>query len=230
MTPKVIHCCWMGGEKSPLVERCIESWRRFAPEWKVREWTLDEVRRAATAGEIACPPPFFDEAIKAKKWAFAADWARFAALLAEGGIYFDCDVELVKPLDVPGEFVSSQWLPGGRIGLEPAVLALEKGSVLAREMVGFYAGAPFDTSRTVGEIMAEVIRRKGLSLEVLPPEVFCPIGVDGVVHATERTVGIHRCAMSWASPQRKIARWLSWHGMRGFVDWALKVRKAWRGG
>ena len=231
MIPKVIHCCWLSGEpKPPLVERCIESWRQFAPDWKVREWTLDEIRRAAAADELASPPLFFEEAVKTRKWAFAADWLRFAALLAEGGLYLDCDVELVKPLDVTGEFGAGQWMPGDCIGLEPAAIALEKCSVIAREMVGFYADAQFDTLHTTGEIMAEVIRRKGLSLEVLPPEVFCPIGVDGVVHATERTVGIHRYAMSWASPQRKIARWLSWHGMRGVVDWALKVRKSWRGG
>ena len=228
MTPKVIHCCWLGGEKSPLVGRCCESWRRFAPDWKVRVWTLDEVRRAASTGEIAPVPPFFEGAIGAKKWAFAADWVRFAVLLAEGGLYLDCDVELVKPLDAPCEFVSSQWLPDGSVGLAPEVISLDKGSAIAREMVDFYAGAPFDAKRTIGEIMSEVLHRTGLFLEVLPPEVFCPIGVDGVVHATERTIGIHHCEMSWAPIRRKIARWLSWHGMRPLVDWLLRLKRACR--
>ena len=228
MIPKIIHCCWIGEcPKTGLAEKCRESWRKFASGWTVWEWTLDEVRRASAAGEIAPVPKFFEDAVKAQKWAFAADWVRFAVLHAYGGLYLDYDVELLRRMeDFHGEFVAGQWMPGGGIGAEPAVVALEKGSEVAKSMVDFYADAPFDIGRTAGVILESVLARKGLKMEVLHPEVFCPIGIDGVMRASCRTIGVHRYAMSWATGRRKVARWLSWHGMRRAVDAFLVVRRA----
>ena len=166
MIPNTIHCCWLGsGPKTALAEKCRGSWRRFAPGWEIREWT---------AADLAAldPPPFVDEAMRRGKWAFAADWLRFAALAAEGGVYLDYDVELVRPLVVEGEFVAGQWLPGGKVGMEPAVLALEKGSAVAAAMLEAYRGASFDAVRTVGERLGEALNANGLSVKVLPPEVF----------------------------------------------------------
>ncbi|MBQ3289076.1 MAG: DUF2029 domain-containing protein [Kiritimatiellae bacterium] len=218
MIPKIIHCCWFGGEpKTPLVERCLASWRKFAPDFDIREWGLDDLLAMS-------PPQFVADAVKARKWAFAADWLRFAALYAEGGVYFDTDVELVAPLEAYNEFVAGQCLPGGGIGMEPAVMALEKGSPVAAAMLEHYVKAVFDASQTVGERLAETLGRIGLSLAVLPPEAFCPIGLDGTMHVTDRTIGIHRCAMSWCTWRRRLARWLSWHGMRGAVDMLLEFR------
>ena len=218
MIPNTIHCCWLGGkEKTALAKRCRESWRKFAPGWEIREWT---------AADLAAldPPPFVDEAMRRGKWAFAADWLRFAALAAEGGVYLDYDVELVRPLVVEGEFVAGQWLPGGKVGIEPAVLALEKGSAVAAAMVKEFAHARFDTSRTAGERLEEALAANGLALKVLPPEVFCPIDIDGTLRATDATIGIHHYAMAWAGPVRRFARWLSWHRMRRAVDALLRLR------
>ena len=220
MIPNTIHCCWLGGgPKTALAEKCRVSWRKFAPGWEIREWT---------AADLAAldPPPFVDEAMRRGKWAFAADWLRFAALAAEGGVYLDYDVELVRPLAVDGEFVAGQWLPGGKVGMEPAVLALEKGSAVAAAMLEAYRGASFDAVRTVGERLGEALDAKGISVKVLPPEVFCPIDVDGSLRATDATIGVHHYAMAWAGPVRRFARWLSWHGMRRVVDALLRLRNA----
>lgn len=224
MIPKTIHCCWLGsGPKTALAEKCRESWLKYAPDWKLREWTADDLAALN-------PPPFVQEAMRRGMWAFAADWLRFAALQAEGGVYLDYDVELVRPLAVEGEFVAGQWLPGRKVGMEPAVLALEKGSAVAAAMVKEFAHAEFDTSRTAGERLDEALSAKGLSLKMLPPEEFCPIDVDGKLYATAATRGIHHYAMSWASPSRRVARWLSWHGMRRAVDACIGLRRALVGG
>ena len=40
MIPKVIHYCWFGGQ--PLPEsalKCIESWRRFCPDYEIKQWS-----------------------------------------------------------------------------------------------------------------------------------------------------------------------------------------------
>lgn len=39
MIPKVIHYCWFGkNPKSDLINRCIESWRKYCPEYQIIEW------------------------------------------------------------------------------------------------------------------------------------------------------------------------------------------------
>ena len=39
MIPKIIHYCWFGGK--PLPEsaiKCINSWRKFLPDYEIKEW------------------------------------------------------------------------------------------------------------------------------------------------------------------------------------------------
>ena len=39
MIPKIIHYCWFGrGEKPELAKKCIASWQKFCPDFKIREW------------------------------------------------------------------------------------------------------------------------------------------------------------------------------------------------
>jgi len=229
MIPKIIHCCWLSGElKSQLALRCRASWRKFAPDYEIREWNLSAISTPSALSS------FCAEAIRCRKWAFAADWVRFFALEREGGLYLDYDFELVAPIDdlmAGGAFVAGQWMPNGSVGMEPAVLALEKGSPIAAAMLKYYETASFDGKTTVGEILEGLVNSGGLGdagrmLRILPPEIMSPIGIDGRMRRTEKTVGIHWYAMSWASPSRRIAKWLSWHGLRNVIEWALRA-KAW---
>jgi len=222
--PRTIHCCWLGGgPKDALSEKCRASWGKFAPGFDIREWGHADIEKTGVA-----IPPFVSDAMAQRKWAFAADWVRFLALYHEGGVYFDYDFELLKPIDdlvADGPFVAGQRMPDGSVGMEPAVVALEKGSPIAKAMLDHYATAKFDGKTTVGEIMKSL----GIQLKTLPPEVFSPIDVRGTCHRTAETRGIHHYAMGWATPSRRIAKWLSWHGMRGIVEGLLTIKRTCRG-
>ena len=223
MIPKIIHCFWSGGPKTKLAEKCLASWRRFAPDYEIREWNISNLLNLSN---------FFRDAVVARKWAMASDWARMAVLKEHGGIYLDLDVELVAPVErLPkGEWVAGEWTVRGDVWMNPGSgLALEKDSPVAVDMLERYAQLAFDPNREmmtwINESLAEVMSDRGRVLRVLAPEVMSPIGIDGKLHRTEKTVGIHWYAMSWASPRRKIAKWLSWHGLRPAVDFMLKLRK-----
>jgi len=222
--PKKIHCCWLGEcPKDALSTRCRASWEKFAPDFEIREWGRADIE---SAGIVI--PPFVRDAIAQRKWAFAADWVRFLALYFEGGVYFDYDFELLAPVDgllALGPFVGGEWQPDGSVGMGPAVIALEKGSPVAKAMLDHYATAKYDGKTTVGEIMQSL----GLQIRTLPPEVFSPIDVRGICRRTSQTRGIHHYAMSWATPGRRVAKWLSWHGMRGIVEALLKLKGVCRG-
>lgn len=225
MIPKVIHCFWAGGQKTALAERCLASWRRFAPGWEVREWNL------ANLPDAARQSTFCAGAIRFKRWAFVSDWVRFWSLHEYGGVYFDFDQELLKSIDeLPeGEWCAGERRVGGFVGMAPgAGLRLMPRSPIARTMLDYYAKVAFSECLTVGEIMDNFAGEAEQSLKallVLDPELMSPMGMDGKLHLTGRTVGVHWYAMSWASPARKIARWLSWHGLRKVVDGILVMKR-----
>lgn len=42
MIPKVIHYCWFGGKPLPKdVLKCIKSWKRYCPNYKIVQWNED---------------------------------------------------------------------------------------------------------------------------------------------------------------------------------------------
>lgn len=42
MIPKIIHYCWFGrGEKSDLILKCIDSWKKYCPDYEIIEWNED---------------------------------------------------------------------------------------------------------------------------------------------------------------------------------------------
>ena len=87
---KIIHSFWFSGEEKPDdYKRCIESWHLCCPDFEIKEWDLHSYHS---------DNPFFNEAIKNKKWAFASDYSRLDIIYKYGGIYLDMDVELKRDL------------------------------------------------------------------------------------------------------------------------------------
>ena len=42
MIPKIIHYCWFGKNPKPqLAETCMNSWRKYCPDYKIIEWNED---------------------------------------------------------------------------------------------------------------------------------------------------------------------------------------------
>ena len=92
MIPKVIHYCWFGrGELPPLAKKCLDSWKKYCPDYEIKEWNEDNFDLDSY--------PYVREAYDKRKFAFVTDVVRLYALYHEGGIYMDTDVEVLKPLD-----------------------------------------------------------------------------------------------------------------------------------
>ncbi len=90
--PKIIHYCWFGrGKKSQLILDCMESWKKYLPDYEIIEWNEDNFDIGSNM--------YVKEAYETKKWAFVSDYVRLYALYKMGGIYLDTDVEVIKSLD-----------------------------------------------------------------------------------------------------------------------------------
>ena len=92
MIPKKIHYCWFGrGEKPKLAKKCIESWKKYCPDYEIVEWNEDNFDINQNEYTKYC--------YNNKKFAFLSDYARLMVVYKEGGIYFDTDVEVVRSFD-----------------------------------------------------------------------------------------------------------------------------------
>jgi len=91
LIPKKIHYFWFGNNpKSDLILRCIESWKRFAPDYEIIEWN------ETNCNINECK--YVHEAYERKKWAFVADYFRVKVIYEQGGIYIDTDMELTNDI------------------------------------------------------------------------------------------------------------------------------------
>ena len=64
--PKIIHYCWFGGnELPPLAKKCIDSWKKYCPDYEIVEWNESNYN-------ITNAPLYVRQAYELKKWAFTA--------------------------------------------------------------------------------------------------------------------------------------------------------------
>ena len=130
MIPKIIHFCWFGGNPlPPLALECIASWRRFLPEYEIWQWSerpLNENETLRYENENFSPDrimefdvdsiPYTEEAYRQRKYAYVSDYARFEIIYRYGGIYFDTDVEVIRPMEdiiAKGCFMGFEQDPDG---------------------------------------------------------------------------------------------------------------------
>lgn len=147
MIPKTIHYVWLSGDEKPsLVNDCIRSWIQCMPNYKIKEWSMEDI--------IHIDSPFLHDAISARKWAFATDYLRFYIIYHYGGIYMDSDVYTYRSFDPFLDSKGFTSLEGSGIlgteksklpdfGLEAAVFGAEKGSPWISHVLSFYANLRF---------------------------------------------------------------------------------------
>ena len=217
MIPKVIHYCWFGRNPLPkLAKKCIASWKKFFPDYEIKEWNEDNFDVNII--------PYTREAYAAKKYAFVSDYARFWILYHYGGVYFDTDVEVIKPMDdiiEKGSFMGLE-ISGreetGIIAVNPGLgMASEKDHSVYRVFLDEYEGMSFyDENNKINQYsMIPMVSRffidSGLEgfndriesisgINIFPTDYFNPYDSKmGDLSITGNTRTIHWYSASWLS-------------------------------
>ena len=222
MIPKVIHYCWFG--RNPLPEsaqKCIESWKKYLPDYEIKEWNED----IFDVNII----PYTAEAYKLKKYAFVSDYARFWILYKYGGLYFDTDVEVIKPMDdiiARGPFMGCE--NSAQSGATPKSLGVAPGLGLYKEILDLYNDMHYllpngtTSTETVVTITTDLLCKKGLQntpevqsvdgVFIYPKDYFCPLSnLTGKMNITNNTYSIHHYDGTWLPPKQKLAMWIKMH-------------------
>lgn len=214
MIPKILHYCWFGRGKMPeLALKCMESWKKFLPDYELKLWNEDSFDINSV--------PYVREAYQARKFAFVTDYVRLYALYHEGGIYMDTDVEALRCLDI---FLDLPAFSGfeNETCIPTGIMASEKQGEWAKWQLEYYLERHFllpngacDLTTNV-TIISNSMAEKGFVLKngkqvfrnmivIFPKDYFCPKSYsDGHVYLTENTYTIHHFAASWLSPSQKV--------------------------
>ena len=210
MIPKVIHYCWFGGNPLPeLAKKCIESWKKYCPDYEIRRWDESNF-------DINCCD-YVRKAYQEKMWAFVSDYARFKILFENGGVYFDTDVELLKPID---DIVKKSAFMGLEEASEVCVnsglgLGANKGLSLFQEILDSYHHSHFEKNETgayetVVTRVTNIILKHGdiypdkvteiAGITIYPPEYFCPLNYyTGEMKLTDNSHAIHHYMATWTN-------------------------------
>lgn len=248
--PKIIHYCWFGGNPLPqLAVKCIESWKKYLPDYEIKQW--DESNFDVNI------IPYTAQAYEAKKYAFVSDYARFWILYKYGGLYFDTDVEIIKPMDdiiAAGSFMGcensyKEWAMPNKLGVNPGLgLGVNPGLGLYKEILDLYSTLRFTketgelNTKTVVEYTTELLVQHGLKnspdiqriegVNIYPWDYFCPMTPTLTMNLTENSVTIHHFAASWENGKvrfrKKIKRLLGSKIVNHIQPMIEKIHKLFR--
>lgn len=210
MIPKKIHYCWFG--RNPLSEltlRCIESWKKFLPDYEIIQWNEDNFDINLI--------PFTKEAYENKKFAFVSDVCRLYVLNQNGGIYMDTDMELIKPLNLIDThvvlgFEDMKYVNGG-------IIVSPKNSVFIDKLYNVYEKMSFTAqlnnlaSISIPNLITSELCEQGLvlnnefqiinNIKIYPSDYFYPFNYfTGKTQKTKNTLTIHHYASSWLPKSR----------------------------
>lgn len=142
--PRRLHQIWLG--PAPVPVRWAERWRRRHRRWAYRLWREADIE-AILADALR---PAWSHFLATSNWHGAADVARVAILLRDGGVYVDIDSEPVRAFD-GAPFMGGSFFAGLEIGTPDAPVHLTNG------VIGAEAGHPILVAYARRIAEAEVI-------------------------------------------------------------------------
>ena len=159
------------------------------------------------------------EAYEKKQWAFVSDYARLDVVNEEGGIYLDCDVEIIRDISP----LLDNFFFAGFEDSNYIALGLAFGSVAGHpylnELIRYYDGLDFINENGEYNLIpcpvyqTRIMRKFGLNcfnsfqklenITIYPSDFFAPVSMWGKGNISENTFSIHHYSASWQTNNEK---------------------------
>lgn len=231
--PKKLHYCWFGNNpKGEIFDRCLKSWKKYAPNFEIYEWNESN-------SDLSSAPKYVQDALREKKWAFVSDYIRMAVLDKIGGVYVDTDMELVKDIS---PLLSNQ-----------AFLGFENSEHINNAIMGAVSNHPFvkktirwyeeNNERTPTPIVITSIFEKIVSpqkieekeqeiegVHIYPHITFYPYDKDQIKKfsydkLTTKTYAVHFWNYSWGHPLNRFFKQVGIYNFGKKIVEVLGVKK-----
>lgn len=221
MIPKLIHYCWLGGAPKPeRVIKCIDSWKKHCPDYKIVEWNENNLDISVNK--------FTLQAYEKKAWGFVPDYLRLMIVYNYGGIYLDTDVQMVKSLDSLLKYKAFAGFEDNKHVALGLGFGAEKGCCFLKKHMDQYDNLSFiqedgSINRTPSpQYATQLLKQYGLhdcdgkiqevcGVTIFPPDFFCPKDFEtGLTKITRNTYSIHQFDGSWCTDEElayKNNRW-----------------------
>ena len=227
MIPKIIHYCWFGGkEKSKLAKKCIESWKKYCPDYQIIEWNESSFDTSLIR--------YTAFTYQRKMYAYLSDYVRLWAVYNYGGIYFDTDVELIANPDSLLKYSAFFGFENDTFVNTGIGFGAEKENQSVRIMLSKYeertveylnneikehhclTGSPKMNTYALLELgLKQTGEQQRLSdgIVIFSKDVFCPFDDEtGVLNLSKKTISIHWFSKSaqgkFVYYKSKISRWV----------------------
>ena len=218
MISKTIHYCWFGRNPKPkLVKKCIESWKKYCPDYQIVEWNEDNFNSEKYPYAKYC----FDN----QKYAFLSDYVRLVVIAENGGIYFDTDVQLIKKLDDLLKYEAFYSFENNEYIATGLGFGAEKGHITVLKMLEEYNCLKHEDQffelikcplLNTAALIKLGLQQNGKEQDVqgahiFPTEYFCPKDyTTGITKITKNTYSIHHYSASWFSKERQERKERRW--------------------
>lgn len=206
MIPSILHFIWVGKEAMPKEQRAfIETAKKLHPSWEICLWNEKKLGSICDTTVVSHWHP-----------AQQSDYFRYRVLRSFGGVYLDCDVEVVKPLDallegsdIPSRSFFAGFESDGLIGT--AVMGSSENHPVLDKIIDAFPPA-FSLSQNASDqvgprFLARILEDENVS--IYPRHYFYPYAWDDARKAKlksdrfPRSYAIHRWAASWLTEEEK---------------------------
>ena len=196
MIPKTIFTIWIA--EIPLPDKYKEACKSHDLEgYEHKIITLQDALALSTKHK------YLHEAISAKKWIKVSDYLRMYYLVNEGGIYLDCDMEVIKPFD---DMLDNKMFVGRENDhiIGNSAIGAERGHPLLKKYLdmvenNFRGDGSFifePAERLFGDLVNGHYGKTG-PVTTYSEEYFFPFNEKGEGEVTENSHTIHGFTRSW---------------------------------
>ena len=194
--PKIIYTTWISDKPIPeKFHKYIESWKKVMPDYEIIIISMDN-----------CPHnAWIDECLRRKMFCVAGHYARVQRVFETGGIYFDIDVEAIKPFD---RFLNDKMFVGKEddVIINNAVFGASAGHPFLKAQMEYLDSFDINSENVELETGIRAFARMFMAqswgdlITYYPPKFFYPYSWDEEFNPScikEDTYAVHHWGYSW---------------------------------
>ena len=176
MIPRILHAWWGGPPMPDHLAAHLDRWRELHPDWEVRVWTPETTPRLRNQDLYDHPEK---HSPKSNPWQWRSDLARYEILYDQGGVYVDCDLKPLRPIDPLVEGAESVIAREDKRYINNAFMGSSPGSRFLADVLrglrrSVLAQPRARVNRQIGAHYLTRIARRHPELRVLGSELIYP--------------------------------------------------------